>query len=70
MNITAIVQALWVAAVFSTALVVGQALTQSDDQQPTLFQSAAGGAYDAADQPLPESAITNGEVSGGWRESL
>jgi hypothetical protein len=75
MSITAIVQALWVATVFSTALVVGQALTRNslENQTPALFQSAMTGSFDAAAEAPPGTSITTGDVSIAWpywQESL
>ena len=73
MNITAVVQALWVAAVFSTALIVGQALTQNSNQTPTLFRSAASGSFDAAAEAPAGGPIMTGEMSIAWpywQESL
>jgi hypothetical protein len=74
MNMTAIVQALWVAFAFSTALIAGQALTQSSggNQTPAPFQSAVTGSFDAGAESPAETSIVNGDANLAlyWHESL
>ena len=75
MNITSVVQALWVATVFSTALFVSHALSQNSlgNQTPTLFQSAASGLSNTGTEASPGTSLMTGEMSiawPNWQESL
>jgi len=58
MKITAIVQGLWVAAVFSTGLIATQGLVDPD---PTAYQWGANGAGDISAQAHPD-----GDLSIAW----
>jgi hypothetical protein len=75
MNITAIVQVLWVATVFSTAFIVVQALTQNSlgNQTPTLFQSTVTESFDGTTEAPSGASTITGEMSIAWpywKESL
>ena len=58
MKITAIVQGLWVAAVFSTGLIATQGLV---DPNPAAYQWGAGGSGDTGGQVPPD-----GDLSIAW----
>lgn len=61
MKITAIVQGLWVAIVFSTGLIATQGLV---DPNPTAYQWGATGSGDTGAQAHPD-----GDLSIAWSSS-
>ena len=60
MKITRIVQGLWVATLFSTALIATQALM---DQTPVPYQSRASGFGDGDAQTGPDGEYVGGDMS-------
>lgn len=66
MNTVAIVKALWIATVFSTSALVSQALTESRNQGPIVFESANSVPSDAGTQMPNGYAIGSGDMTIAW----